>query len=139
MSTPALERERPRILVVEDDDSVRALIAVTLEMAGFQVLEARDGEAALRLAVIEPPDLVSIDLMMPGMDGWELSDRLRAGEHTATVRQLIVSARPPEDIQRGAREHAIDAWLAKPFDFARLVERVYEILELPAQAPPVDE
>jgi two-component system cell cycle response regulator len=123
----------PRVLVVDDEPTVRTFLAVCLEMDGFEVLEAPDGASALELAKAARPQLVTIDLMMPDMDGWELSDRLRADEETAGVAQMIISARPASEIERGARTHRVDAWLTKPFDFTTLVARAHEILDIPAQ------
>jgi CheY-like chemotaxis protein len=100
------------ILVVDDDPDVRLMFKLIFESAGYQVSEARNGIAALILIRDSPPDLVVTDMVMPGMDGKELIDRIRADERTAKVPILAVSGYPL------SREQAsgADAVLSKPID-----------------------
>lgn len=116
------------VLVVEDDDSVRALISCLLEVEGHTVRTARDGYEALDLIGERVPDLVTIDVMMPGMDGRELAARLRDDPISAHVRRVIVSANVTDSA--GATDADAHACLGKPFDFATLCQVVNEQLAL---------
>lgn len=106
------------ILVVDDEPNMRFLVRVTLEGAGYNVVEAHHGAAALERAQDSPPDLVVTDLMMPVMSGRELIDRLRANPKTASIPILILSANGT------LRVGDADAALGKPFDPNALVEQV---------------
>ncbi len=97
---------------------MRFLVRVTLEQAGYVVLEAHHGAAALALASESPPDLVITDLMMPVMGGRELIDRLRSNPETAAIPILVLSA------NGNIRAGAADAALGKPFDLEDLLENV---------------
>jgi DNA-binding response OmpR family regulator len=110
-----------RVLVVEDDDVIRQLITVNLELEGFDVVTAEDGQEALdRIADISP-DVVTLDVMMPRLDGWETATRLRENPDTAHIKVLLLSARAQDaDIKHGERI-GVDAYLTKPFDPDELV------------------
>lgn len=106
-----------KILVVDDEPNMRFLLRTVLELAGFEIVEAMHGEAALELVKAEPPDLVVTDLMMPVMGGRELIERLRADEETAGIPILVASAsNNPREPVVGA-----DASLSKPFDLDALI------------------
>ncbi len=106
------------ILVVDDEPNMRFLVRVTLEGAGYEVVEANDGSAALARAKESTPDLVVTDLMMPVMGGRELIDRLRADPTTASIPILVLSA------NGSLRVGDADAALGKPFDPDTLLENV---------------
>jgi CheY-like chemotaxis protein len=109
------------VLVVEDDPALREIYAGALRGYGHEVRTAGDGAEALdRLANGWAPCVVFLDLRMPGMDGWELSRRLRADERWRGVRVVVVAAH--FRIDREAAEIGAAAWLQKPFDLARLDE-----------------
>ena len=118
----------PTVLVVDDEQSVRELIAVILECQGYRVLIAEDGATALALAREHHPDLVILDVMMPGMDGWEVGRRLAADPETHDVRRLIVSAKPLAELDAAPDRALAHAVLTKPFDFATFVEIVDRVL-----------
>lgn len=105
-----------RILIVDDESNMRFLIRMILESAGYDVVEAPHGAAALEQVRKSPPDLVVTDLMMPVMTGRELVERLRADPVTAGIPIVVISANP-----RAAVE-AADAVLGKPFDPDALLE-----------------
>ncbi|HET9595678.1 MAG TPA: response regulator [Anaeromyxobacteraceae bacterium] len=88
---------RPRVLVVEDDDDIRSVMAEALEAEGYEVAGARDGAEAQRRARECRPDLILLDLMMPGMDGWAFRAWQRADAALCDVPVVIVSATPPAD------------------------------------------
>ena len=119
------------ILVVDDDDSTRALIRQWLRRGGLRVLEAPSGEAALELLHANPGsvDLIVLDVMMPGIDGFELLDRLKAEPATAWIPIVLLSASAGEsDVVRGVKAGAID-YLQKPFSGPILVTKVQAVLE----------
>lgn len=114
-------RRAPRVLVVDDDDVIRQLICVNLELEGFEVLTACDGEEAIAQARASHPDVVTLDIMMPRLDGWEAAERLRSDPDTAGVRVCLISARAQQaDLRRGERI-GVDAYITKPFDPDELV------------------
>jgi CheY-like chemotaxis protein len=110
-----------RILVVEDDDGIRDLVDIVLSSAGYEVLTASDGEAALQIVGSVQPDLVLLDMRMPVMDGWELARRYRQlpGPHAPIV--VMTAAR--DAAARAAEIHA-NGYLGKPFDVHELLRLV---------------
>ena len=118
----------PRIVVADDEPDVRELIACRLSRSGYEVVEATDGAEALRLALAEPPDLVVLDVMMPKLDGYELTRRLRADPATRRVPVILLTARAQEaDVSQGFAAGA-DDYLRKPFNPDELVARVRAVL-----------
>jgi DNA-binding response OmpR family regulator len=119
---------RPLILVVEDDDDIRALVVHRLERSGYETATAVDGEAGLRLALGRPPALCIFDVMMPRLDGYELTRRLRAHEATRRIPVILLTARVQEgDVARGF-EAGADDYIRKPFSPDELRARVQAIL-----------
>lgn len=117
-----------RILVVDDDKQITRLVATYLEKAGFSVLTAFDGENALRVIRHERPDLVVLDLMLPKQDGWEITRRVRADEHLATIPILMLTARVEDTDKILGLELGADDYLSKPFNPREVVARVRAIL-----------
>src|SRR3954452_4264021 len=118
-----------RVLVVDDDDVIRQLITVNLELEGFEVIPAMDGQDALDKVKEARPDVVTLDVMMPRIDGWEAAARLRQDPETAHIRVILLSARAQEaDIQRGEKI-GVDAYLTKPFDPDELIDIVRRLFE----------
>jgi CheY-like chemotaxis protein len=113
-----------RVLVVDDDAVIRQLICVNLELEGFEVHMAEDGQDALEKIKDVDPTVVTLDIMMPRLDGWETAARLRNDPETAHVKVILLSARAQEaDLRRG-HGIGVDAYLTKPFDPDDLVEAV---------------
>jgi CheY-like chemotaxis protein len=113
-----------RVLVVDDDAVIRQLICVNLELEGFEVHTAEDGQDALDKIREVDPVVVTLDIMMPRLDGWETAARLRHDPDTAHVKVILLSARAQEaDLRRG-KGIGVDAYLTKPFDPDDLVEAV---------------
>ena len=120
-----------RVLVVDDDDVIRQLITVNLELEGFEVTTAVDGQDCLDKVKDVDPVVITLDVMMPRMDGWEAASRLRADADTAGVKVVLLSARAQEaDLQRGDRI-GVDAYLTKPFDPDELIAVVRRLAGLP--------
>jgi DNA-binding response OmpR family regulator len=120
-----------RILVVDDDPEIVNLFAYALRRAGYQVEGVLDGRAALERARQAPPDLILLDVMMPGIDGYEVARRLRAEAATAAIPIVMLTARAliadqVEGLQAGA-----NSYLVKPVTPSVLVNRVKEILATP--------
>ncbi|MGZ6792450.1 MAG: response regulator transcription factor [Mycobacteriales bacterium] len=123
-----------RVLVVDDDDVIRQLITVNLELEGFEVTSAFDGQDCLDKVKDVMPDVITLDIMMPRVDGWEAAGRLRADPATAGIKVVLLSARAQEaDLQRGSRI-GVDAYLTKPFDPDELIATVRRLAGLP-EAP----
>jgi CheY-like chemotaxis protein len=121
-----------RVLVVDDDEVIRQLITLNLELEGFEVYEAVDGADALRKVAEVRPAVVTLDVMMPNLDGWDAAARLRSDPETADVKVVLLSARAQEaDVRRGTRL-GVDAYLTKPFDPDDLVEVVRRLAGIPA-------
>jgi DNA-binding response OmpR family regulator len=116
------------VLVAEDDDDIRALVAYRLEKAGYAVVQANDGDEAIRLALTHRPALAILDVMMPKADGYEVTRRLRADEATSGMPIILLTARAQEaDVQRGF-EAGADDYIRKPFSPQELRARVQAIL-----------
>jgi DNA-binding response OmpR family regulator len=110
-----------RVLVVEDDESIRDLVDLVLTSAGFEVLTASDGAAALQVVGAVHPDLVLLDMRMPVMDGWEFARRYRAGPEPHAPIVVVTAAR---DAAQRAAEIDANGYLGKPFDMGELVALV---------------
>lgn len=118
-----------RILVVEDDISLRTILKMQLERAGYTVRAAEDGEQALRAVAEEVPDLVLLDVMMPGMNGYEVCEALKSDIVTANIPVIMLTARSEqEDRIRGLTGGAND-YLTKPYEVEELLVRVRNILQ----------
>ncbi|WP_100836360.1 response regulator [Kitasatospora fiedleri] len=112
-----------RVLVVDDSEVIRQLIRVNLELEGFEVVTAADGAECLEVVGRVAPDVVTLDVVMPRLDGLRTAARLRAARETAHLPIAIVSACTPADLERG-ESVGVDGYLAKPFDPVELVALV---------------
>ena len=119
------------VLVVDDDKSVRELLAVILECEGYLVVTAESGADGLRMAAELHPDLVTLDVMMPDMDGWEVGRQLAADERTADIQRLVVSAKPLAELEASPSRELAHAVLTKPFDFASFVGAIESLIGEP--------
>jgi DNA-binding response OmpR family regulator len=118
----------PRVLVVDDEAVIRQLIAINLELEGFEVHQAVDGSDAVDKARTVDPDVVTLDVMMPGLDGWTTAQRLRADSSTSRARIVMISARTrPADVERG-RDSGADEYVTKPFDPDEVVAAVRRLV-----------
>lgn len=129
-----MEKRRPGgpILIIEDDRNTAALVATYLEREGFATLTAHDGERGLALALKEDPGFVILDLMLPGLDGWEICRRLRA---ESRVPILMLTAREEEIDRVMGLSLGADDYVVKPFSPRELVARVKAILRRTTAAP----
>jgi DNA-binding response OmpR family regulator len=116
------------LLIADDDEDILELLGFRLERAGHDVVRARHGEEALRLALECLPSLALLDVMMPGLDGYEIARRLRSDERTSAIPIILLTARAQaSDITRGLAAGA-DDYITKPFDARDLIERVGRLL-----------
>jgi CheY-like chemotaxis protein len=118
-----------RILVVDDEPSIRLLCRVNLAAAGMEVLEAGDGRDALEVARTSDPDLILLDVMMPGIDGWGVAGRLAEDEQTRDLPVVFLTARAERaDRERGYELGGV-AYMLKPFDPVTLASKLDEVLD----------
>ena len=118
-----------KIMVVDDEIGALTLIGIMLERGGFEVLKAKDANSALSVLDQETPDMIILDVMMPGIDGIELCQMIREREATASIPILILSARgDAESVMRGMEAGAND-YLPKPILHHDLVAKVQRMLE----------
>jgi len=127
-SKPVSPNSAPRILVVDDENDIRELVSYNLTRNGYHVVEAATGEDALREARMLPPDLIVLDLMLPGVDGLEVCKRLKNDKKTAHVPVLMLTARGEEaDVVVGL-ELGADDYITKPFSPRVLLARIKAVL-----------
>lgn len=117
-----------QILIVDDEASIRQMIAVALEMAGFQCSEADNAQTAHQMIIDKKPDMVLLDWMMPKVSGIELARRLRSDEQTADIPIIMLTARDGEDHKVHGLEAGIDDYITKPFSPRELVARLKSVL-----------
>lgn len=116
-----------RVLVVDDDEVIRQLIAVNLSLEGFQVETATDGQDCLERVASVRPDVITLDVMMPRLDGWMTATKLRADESTRHIKIMMITARAQEDDKKRGLGIGVDAYLTKPFDPAELIQAVRDL------------
>ncbi|MFI6391531.1 response regulator transcription factor [Nonomuraea sp. NPDC050547] len=116
-----------RVLVVDDDEVIRQLIAVNLTLEGFEVETATDGADCLDRVLDVMPDVVTLDVMMPCLDGWVTAHRLRSDEATSHIKVVLITARAQDDDRRRGLGIGVDAYLTKPFDPAELIQVVRDL------------
>jgi diguanylate cyclase (GGDEF)-like protein len=132
-STPE-RQERGTILVVDDDADIVRFVEMNLRLEGYRVLVAKDGLEALEMVAAEVPDLVLLDVMMPGFDGIEVTRRLRADSRTATLPVIMLTAKTMTADRVLGLTTGADDYILKPFDTLELVARVKSTLRRNAEA-----
>jgi PleD family two-component response regulator len=120
---------KPRILIAEDELNLRQVLTLQLENAGYEVIEAEDGQVALDTAQRVCPDLVLLDVMMPQMDGYEVCRRLRASYVTRHIPIIMLTARHEEDARINGLEGGANDYVTKPWGRRELVLRIKNALE----------
>ena len=117
---------RPRILVIEDEPGVRLAVKDELEFEGFEVELAEDGQAGLAAILRSPPNLILLDLMLPGRNGFEICQEVRA--HGLRTPIIVITARSQEVDKVRGLELGADDYITKPFGLAELVARIRAVL-----------
>lgn len=118
-----------KILVADDEKALRMLISGTLEIEDYYILEADNGMLALELVKQERPDLIILDVMMPGMTGYEVCKCIKTNPNIADTKVLILTARGQQSDKEAAWEALADYYLSKPFSPMELLFMVKEILK----------
>jgi DNA-binding response OmpR family regulator len=121
---------KPLVLVADDDPDILNLVSLRLERDGYDVVRATDGELALEQALDRAPDLALIDVSMPKLDGYQVTERLRANDATRRMPIILLTARVQDgDIARGV-EAGADDYVKKPFSTEQLRSRIQAALGL---------
>jgi DNA-binding response OmpR family regulator len=119
----------PLVLVADDDDDILLLVTTRLRRDGFEVVSARDGDEALALAREQRPAVAVLDIGMPGLDGLEVLERIRADDELRDMRVVLLTAKAQEsDVRRGYTAGA-DLYVRKPFSPAELSTRVRTLID----------
>lgn len=119
---------RPKILICDDEDVLRRLVRASLERGDYELLEAADGEEAIEVAAAERPQLILLDMMMPGRTGLQVLEHVRADPVLAATPVIMLSARTQEIDRAAADEAGATVFLPKPFSPSDLAELVAKTL-----------
>jgi DNA-binding response OmpR family regulator len=120
--------KKPVILIADDDPEILTMLGIRLSKKGYQVLEAVDGNQTLNLARKHKPDLVLLDVMMPGKNGWEVAKELRADEEFSNVGIVMLTAIGEKVNEMTSPLYGADAYVDKPFDFSDLEKKIKDVL-----------
>jgi DNA-binding response OmpR family regulator len=124
-----VSREKPRVLVVDDEAPIRLLCRVNLEAEKMEVLEAEDGPSGLEAARRERPDVVLLDVMMPGLDGWRVAEELLEDPETSSIPIVFLTARAElRDQARGLDLGGLD-YVTKPFNPVELADTIRDVID----------
>jgi CheY-like chemotaxis protein len=124
-----------RILIVDDERANRQLLEIMLEPEGYALSVATNGEEALAMVAQHPPDLIVLDVMMPGMNGYVVTARIKANSATRHVRVLLLSALQDQSSRAHGAGAGADGFLPKPVDRRELCDLVRALLLAPPAAP----
>ncbi|MGE0473219.1 MAG: PleD family two-component system response regulator [Nitrospirales bacterium] len=116
------------ILIADDEEDLRLLVQVTLENPAYEIVTAVDGLSALHAIHSRPPDLLILDWMMPGLNGYQVVDRLRQNSQTAGIPVVMLTARDERDSREEAQGLGLAGFLVKPFSPLELIHKVREVL-----------
>ena len=126
-------QRKPRVLIIDDERKNRDLLEVMLGDQGYEVSTADCGEDALKLVADAPPDIVLLDVMMPGMDGYQVATKLKADPRTMHIPVVMLSALTDRNSVMHGLTAGADAYLGKPVDSAELRLQVRNLLRLTGQ------
>lgn len=121
-------KKKEKILVVDDDDNVLLLVRANLEIDGYEVTEATNGEEALKSIDKDRPDLVLLDVMMPKVDGWKVLKQIKQSPSLASIPVVMLTAKVQEGNQIKGWESGADEYITKPFNPLSLVQIVKKLL-----------
>lgn len=117
-----------KVLLVEDNEDNRIVYAMMLEYHGYTIIEATNGEDAIRLAREESPDIILMDISIPGVDGWTATQRIKADEATSDIPIVAVTAHALPEHRQRAEQLGCDGFLTKPCEPRRLLEEVQSLI-----------
>jgi len=129
-----MNETKPRILIVDDEPDLLSVLHFGLEVEGFDVLEASDGEQGLAMARDHVPDLIVLDLMLPRMDGYKVCRALKFDDRYRRIPIFILSARSGDTDRQLALDVGADTYITKPYDMRDLVTRIRARLDPGIQA-----
>lgn len=118
----------PKILLVEDNEMNRDMLSRRLLKKGFELIMAMDGEQALEMSRSETPDLILMDISLPGLDGWEATRRLKAMPETQAIPVIALTAHAMAGDREKCLEAGCDEYDTKPVEFPRLLEKIQKFL-----------
>jgi DNA-binding response OmpR family regulator len=116
------------ILIADDDPEILTMLGIRLSKKGYEVLEAVDGNQTLNLARKHHPDLVLLDVMMPGRNGWEVAKELRADDEFSNLGIVMLTAIGERVNEMTSPLYGADAYVDKPFDFSDLEQKIKDVL-----------
>ena len=120
-----------RILIIEDNRDNRTIYAMVLKHAGYDVVEAEDGERGIEAVLSQLPDLIVLDIGLPGIDGWQVCSMLKADETTAAIKIIIVTAHAYTEDRLQAERSGANAYLPKPVEPRRVRDEVHRLIGSP--------
>jgi DNA-binding response OmpR family regulator len=120
---------KPVLLIADDDPEILTMLSLRLGKKGYTVLEAADGNQTLRQAREKQPDLVILDVMMPGKNGWEVARELRSDPQLRNIGIVMLTAIGEKVNELTSPIYGADDYVDKPFDFADLEERIKKVIE----------
>jgi two-component system, OmpR family, alkaline phosphatase synthesis response regulator PhoP len=121
--------DKKRILLVDDEKDFVAMLLIRLEASGYEVLTAYDGEQGLNLAREQKPDLILLDLMLPGMDGYKVCRMLKFDEEYSSIPIIMLTARTQEEDKLKGAQMKADMYMDKPFDDNELLQNIENLLK----------
>jgi DNA-binding response OmpR family regulator len=124
-----MAQKKPVILVADDDPQILTMLGIRLTKRGYQVLEAADGLQTLSKAREHKPDLVLLDVMMPGKNGWEVAKELRADEELRNVGIVMLTAIGERVNEMTSPLYGADDFVDKPFDFDMLEKKIKKVID----------
>ncbi len=117
-----------RILIVDDEPTILMLIGMMLKREGYEVVEAKDGEECFSKLKEKKPDLILLDVMMPGQDGWEICRKIKGARETRGIPVAMFTVRTSEDSMEKSMEYGADAHINKPIDKKELFDTIKRLL-----------
>ncbi|OGW68814.1 MAG: hypothetical protein A2036_00345 [Omnitrophica bacterium GWA2_50_21] len=118
-----------KILIVDDEPNIVAVVSARLKGNGYEVIEAQDGVSGLELAKKEKPDLIILDLMLPKLDGYKVCHLLKKDGRYSGIPIILFTAKAQEEDKRMGEEAGADAYVMKPYDSKVLLAQIQELLE----------
>ena len=124
---------KTRLLIIDDEKDFTDTLSMRLEAKGYEIIEAYDGPTGLEKAQIAKPDLIVLDIMMPGMSGFDVCLKLKDDKELKAIPVIVLTAKyQPNDIQF-AKELGADAYLTKPVEMETLTGKIHELLKAPGK------
>ncbi len=123
-----VEKRKPVVLIADDDPEILSLLSIRLGRAGYQVLEAVDGEQTLAVVREHYPDLIILDVMMPGKNGWEVAKEIRHDARFKNIGIIMLTAIGEKINEMTSPLYGADEYVDKPFEFADLEKKMRAVL-----------